>query len=42
MCLQAGEDIYSMAYVLGIGVISVYDKYKTWMVKKDRFLKGIR
>ena len=41
MCLQAGGDIYSMAYVLGIGVTSVYDKYKAWMVKKDGFLKGI-
>ena len=41
MCLQAGGDIYSMAYVLGVGVTAVYDKYKAWMVKKDDFLKGI-
>jgi len=41
MCLQAGGDIYSMAYILGIGVTAVYDKYKDWMVRKDGFLRGI-
>lgn len=41
MCLQAGGDIYSIAYVLGVGITAVYDKYKDWLVRKDGFLKGI-
>ena len=41
MCLQAGGDIYSIAYVLGVGVTAVYDKYKEWLVRKDGFLKEI-
>ncbi len=41
MCLQAGGDIYSIAYVLGIKVAAVCDRYKYWLVKKDSFLKGI-
>ena len=42
MCLQAGGDIYSVAYVLGTGITAIYDRYKPWLVKKDNFLKGIK
>lgn len=41
MCLQAGGDVYSVAYVMGIGTGTVCDRYKQWLVKDDRFLKGI-
>lgn len=41
MCLQAGGDIYSLAYIMGVSVNAVYDKYKAWMVKDDGFLKKI-
>ena len=41
MCLQAGGDIYSIAYVLGTGINAIYDRYKYLLVKKDSFLKGI-
>lgn len=41
MCLQAGGDVYSLAYIMGVSVNAVYDKYKAWMVKNDGFLKGI-
>lgn len=39
MCLQAGGDIYSVAYVLGTGITAIYDRYKPWLVKKDNFFK---
>lgn len=42
MCLQAGGDIYSVAYVLGTSITAVYDRYKPWLIKKDGFLKGIK
>ncbi len=41
MCLQAGGDIYSLAYIMGVSVNAVYDKYKAWIIKNDGFLKGI-
>ena len=41
MCLQAGGDVYSLAYVMGAGIPAVCDRYQQWMVKNDRFLKGI-
>ncbi len=41
MCLQAGGDIYSLAYIMGVSVNAVYDKYKSWIIKNDGFLKGI-
>lgn len=41
MCLQAGGDIYSLAYIMGVSVNAVHDKYKAWMVRDDGFLKGI-
>ena len=41
MCLQAGGDIYSIAYVLGINVAAVYDRYAPWLVKKENFLSII-
>ena len=41
MCLQAGGDVYSLAYIMGAGVPAVCDRYGQWMVKNDGFLKGI-
>jgi Site-specific recombinase XerC len=41
MCLQAGGDVYSIAYLLGINVSAVCERYKAWLVKKDWFLKEI-
>lgn len=41
MCLQAGGDIYSIAYVLGVNVAAVCDRYKSWLIKKESFLSGI-
>lgn len=41
MCLQAGGDVYSLAYIMGAGVPAVCDRYGEWMVKDDRFLKWI-
>lgn len=41
MCLQAGGDVYSLAYVLGTGISAVCDRYKQWIIKNDRFLKEI-
>lgn len=41
MCLQAGGDIYSIAYVLGINVAAVCDRYKSWLIKKENFLSVI-
>lgn len=41
MCLQAGGDVYSLAYVLGVGTEAVCGRYGQWLVKKDGFLKGI-
>lgn len=41
MCLQAGGDVYSLAYIMGAGVPAVCDRYGQWMVKNDRFLKEI-
>ena len=41
MCLKAGGDVYSVAYVLGINVSAVCDRYKRWIVKNDGFLKWI-
>lgn len=39
MCLQAGGDVYSVAYVMGVGTGAVCDRYGQWLVKKDVFLK---
>lgn len=39
MCLQAGGDIYSLAYVMGTGIPALCERYGHWMVKNDRFLK---
>lgn len=41
MCLQAGGDVYSLAYVMGSGIPAVCDRYQQWMVKDDTFLKRI-
>ena len=41
MCLQAGGDVYSLAYIMGAKVPAVCDRYGEWMVKNDRFLKEI-
>lgn len=41
MCLQAGGDVYSLAYIMGAGVPAVCDRYGQWMVKDDSFLKWI-
>lgn len=41
MCLQAGGDVYSLAYIMGAGVPAVYDRYGRWMIKTDKFLKNI-
>ncbi len=41
MCLQAGGDAYSLAYIMGAGVPAVCDRYGQWMVKNDKILKGI-
>jgi len=42
MCFQAGGDVYSVAYVLGVNAGAVCDRYKPWLVRKEEFLKGIR
>ncbi len=39
MCLQAGGDVYSLAYVMGTGIPALCERYRHWMVKNDRFLK---
>lgn len=41
LCLQAGGDIYSLAYVMGSGIPAMCDRYGQWMVRNDGFLKGI-
>ncbi|MCI9078401.1 MAG: tyrosine-type recombinase/integrase [Lachnospiraceae bacterium] len=41
LCLQAGGDVYSLAYVMGTGIPAVCDRYGQWMVKTDKFLKNI-
>lgn len=41
MCLQAGGDVYSIAYLLGINVSAVCGRYGAWLVKNDSFLEGI-
>ncbi len=41
LCLQAGGDVYSLAYIMGAGVPAVCDRYGQWMVRNDGFLKGI-
>ncbi|MDE6616393.1 MAG: site-specific integrase [Lachnospiraceae bacterium] len=41
LCLQAGGDVYSLAYVMGSGIPAMCDRYGQWMVRNDGFLKGI-
>lgn len=41
MCLQAGGDLYSVAYVLGVGTNAVCERYGQWLVKSDSFIRGI-
>ena len=41
LCLQAGGDICSLAYVMGSGIPAMCDRYGQWMVRNDGFLKGI-
>ncbi len=41
MCLQAGGDVYSLAYVMGMGIPAVCDRYGQWMVKNEGFLKNL-
>ncbi len=41
-CLQAGGDVYSVAYLLGVNVSAICDRCRSWLVKKDSFLKEIR
>lgn len=39
LCLQAGGDVYSLAYVMGTGIPALCDRYGQWMVRDDGFLK---
>lgn len=41
MCLQAGGDVYSLAYIMGLGVSAVCERYGQWIVRKEGFLKKI-
>lgn len=41
MCLQAGGDVCSLAYVMGITVPIVCERYKHWIVNDYEFLKEI-
>ena len=41
MCLQAGGDVYSIAYVMGIGISALCGRYGQWMIRNDSFLKYI-
>lgn len=41
MCLQAGGDIYSLAYVLGITIVAAVERYGDWMIKDHTFLQRI-
>lgn len=41
MCLQAGGDVYSLAYIMGAGVPALCDRYGQWMVMKKGVLKEI-
>lgn len=41
MCLQAGGDVCSLAYVMGITVPIVCERYKHWIVNDYEFLNGI-
>lgn len=41
LCLQAGGDVYSIAYVTGTGITALCDRYRHWMVRNDGFLKRI-
>lgn len=41
LCLQAGGDAYSLAYIMGTGVPALCDRYGQWMLRNDGFLKGI-
>lgn len=41
MCLQAGGDVCSLAYVMGITVPIVCERYKHWIVNDYEFLKSI-
>lgn len=41
LCLQAGGDVYSLAYVMGSGIPALCERYGQWMVRNDGFLKGI-
>lgn len=41
ICLQAGGDVYSLAYIVGAGVSAVCDRYGEWMVRDDRFLQKL-
>lgn len=41
MCLQAGGDLYSVAYILGVGVNAVCERYGQWLLKSDSFIRGI-
>lgn len=41
MCLQAGGDVYSVAYVMGVGTGAICGRYGQWMVRDDGFLKEI-
>lgn len=40
-CLQAGGDIYSLAYVLGVGINIACERYRNWIVRDDELLKRI-
>ena len=41
MCLQAGGDLYSLAYIMGTGIPALCDRYGQWLVKDDWFLEKI-
>lgn len=41
MCLQAGGDVYSLAYIMGAGVPALCDRYGQWMIMKKGVLKEI-
>ena len=41
LSLNAGGDAYSVACVMGVGVNVVCDRYGPWLMKDDKFMKGI-
>jgi len=42
MCLNAGGDVYSIAYVLGISAVTMCERYGQWVVRDEKFLTKIK